>query len=153
MCFWPISIMHVIQPTSTSFFSSKAFHQKKNATSLNYPMVKTTIGASVHLATSSCHISLSSALLRWSLNTFSVYSVMLSSHLFLHLPLFFLPCTVPCKIVLSSPVYLVTCTYHFNFSLFVVVRRSSWDPTAFMTVLDLCICDMVFVWDARVGNL
>ena len=52
-------------------------------------------------ATSSGHLSLSSALLRLSLKSFPVHSVMLSSHLFLF------SCTVPCRIVLASPDHLV----------------------------------------------
>ena len=59
-------------------------------------------------ATSSRHLFLSSVLLRLSLNTFPVHSVMLSSHLLLCLPLFLFPCTVP-----GSPDELVTCPYHF----------------------------------------
>lgn len=62
--FWPISIMHVIQP---AFFFTKSISSNQktvtivgNFTSFQYPMVKTIIGASLHLLTSSCHICLSS---------------------------------------------------------------------------------------------
>ena len=43
-----------------------------------------------------------------------VHSLMLSSHLFLCLPLCLPPWTVPCRIVLASPDDRVTCPYHFT---------------------------------------
>ena len=49
---------------------------------------------------------------------------MLSSHLFLCLPLFLPPCTVPCMIVLASPVEQVTCPYHCSFRLFTLVKTT-----------------------------
>ena len=55
-----------------------------------YPVVGMTVGASLHLATSSRHFFLSSALLRFSLNALPVHSVMLSSHLFVFLSFSFL---------------------------------------------------------------
>ena len=57
-------------------------------------------------------LSLSSALLRLSLNVCPVHSVMLSSHVLLCLPLFLFPCTVPYRIVLASSDDLVTCPYY-----------------------------------------
>jgi len=100
-----------------------------------YPLVETTVAAPLLiLATSSLHPVLFSVFLKLSLSVFPVHSVMLSSHLFHCLPLVLPPCTVLCKIVLASPVDLVTCPYHFSCRLFTVVKRSFWCPTPFVTL-------------------
>ena len=39
-------------------------------------------------------------------------------------------CLAPCRIVLASPVDLVTCPYHFSLRVFTVVKKSSWGPMA-----------------------
>ena len=56
-----------------------------------------------------------------------VYSLMLSSHLFLCLPLL-APLTVPCRMVFVRPDVRETCPYHFSFRLFTVRRscRTRW---------------------------
>ena len=66
-------------------------------------------GANDELKTSRLHPSLSSACLIASPILSPVHSVMLSSHLFLCLPLFLCPLTVPWSTVLTSPFPLVTC--------------------------------------------
>ena len=53
---------------------------------------------------------------------------MLSFHRFLCLPLCLSLWTVPCRIVLASPVDHVICLYHFSLRLFTEVRRSSYGP-------------------------
>ena len=60
-------------------------------------------GTTDDFATSFLHFSLFSAAL-WDLaNSRPVHSLMLSSNLFLCLPCFLLPFTVPCKMVLARP--------------------------------------------------
>lgn len=54
----------------------------------------------------------------------------------LSLRLFLFPCTVRWNIVLASSVGLVTWPYHFNFHLFIVVSKSSWDPSAFVIMME-----------------
>ena len=63
------------------------------------------------------------------------YFFMLFSYIFIYASLFF-SCTVPCRIVLATPVDLVKCKYN---------RRSALDPTAFVTLFRTIICDLVFV--------
>ena len=87
-------------------------------------------GVTDDLATSSLHSSRLSAFLMAAYSVMPVHSGMLSSHLFLCLPRLLLSCSVPCRIVLASPVDLVTCRYHFSLPLFTVVKRSSWGPMA-----------------------
>ena len=87
-------------------------------------------GATDDLATSSLHSSRLSALVMAAPNVMPVHSGMLSSHLFSCLPLLLPPGTVPCRIVLASPVDLVTCPYHFSLRRFTLVKRSSWGPMA-----------------------
>ena len=87
-------------------------------------------GATDDLATSSLHSSRLSAFLMAAPNVMPVHSGMLSSHLFFCLPRLLPPCTLPCRIVLASPVDLVTCPYHFSLRRFTAVKRSSWGPMA-----------------------
>lgn len=87
-----------------------------------HPVVEMTVGASMHLTTSSFYIWLSFTLLRGV--------SMLSSYLFLSFS-----CTVRCTIGLASSVDLVTWPYHFYFCLFIVVSRSSWGPNAFVIMM------------------
>ena len=62
----------------------------------------------------------------WDLaNSRPVYSLMLSSHLFLCLPCVLPPFTVPCKMVLAGPDEWETWPYHCSVHLFTMVRRSS----------------------------
>ena len=87
-------------------------------------------GATDDLATSSLHTSRLSAFLMAAYSVMPVHSGMLSFHLFFCLPLLLPLCTVPCTIVLASPIDLVTGPYHFSLRLFTVVKRSSWGPMA-----------------------
>ena len=67
----------------------------------------------------------------WDLvNSGSVHSLMLSSHLFFCLPCLLSPFTVPCKTVLARPDERETCPYHCSLRLFTMIRRSSCDPIA-----------------------
>ena len=67
----------------------------------------------------------------WDLvNSRSVHSVMLSSHLFFCLPCRLPLFTVPCKMVLARPDEQETCPHHCSFCFFTMVRRSSWGPIA-----------------------
>ena len=85
-----------------------------------YPVVWWTVGAP--------QTSRLSAFLMTAPSVMPVHSEMLSSHIFFCLPLLVHPCT--CRIVLASPVDLVTCPYHFSLRRFSVVKRSSWGPVA-----------------------
>ena len=74
-------------------------------------------GTTEDLTANFLHPSLASASLKASPSFRPVHSRMLSSHLFLWMPVALCPCTVPCKIVLASPFDRTTCPYHFS-SLF-----------------------------------
>ena len=71
--------------------------------------------------------------LRESPNSMSVYSLMLSSHLFFCLPLRLAP--VPFRIVFAMLQDLEMWTYHLSFRFFTMVRRSSCTPIAFWILL------------------
>ena len=62
-----------------------------------------------------------------------VHSLTLSSQLFLCLPRFRLPSTVPCRIVLLRVSCLVTCPNHCSLRLLTVARKGSLGPTKFWT--------------------
>ena len=67
----------------------------------------------------------------WDLaNSRPVHSLMLSFHVFLHLPCLLLHLTVPCKMVLARTDERETCPYHCSMHFFTMVRRSSCGPTA-----------------------
>ena len=100
-------------------------------------------GANDELKTSRLHLSLSSACLIASPILSPVHSVMLSSHLFLCLPFFLCPLTVPWCTVLTSPLPLVTCPNHFSLRLLIVVSRSSYGPMACFT---LFITSSLVMW-------
>ena len=59
-----------------------------------------------------------------------VHFLILSSHLFLCLPLFLFPFTVPCRIVLAKPEDLETWQNHLSFRFLTRVRSSSYSPMA-----------------------
>ena len=87
-------------------------------------------GTTDNFATSFLHFSLFSTAL-WDLpNSRPVYSLMLSSHLFLCPPCLLPPFTVPCKMVLARPDERETWPYHCSLRLFTIVRRSSCGPIA-----------------------
>ena len=70
-----------------------------------------------------------------NLQTHSVHSLMLSSHLFFCLPLLLVPFTVPCRIIFAMPEDLEMWPYHLSFRFFPMVRRSSCTPIAFWILL------------------
>ena len=81
-------------------------------------------GTTNNFATSFLHFSLFSTAL-WDLpNSWPVYSLMLSSHLFLCLPCLFYPFTVPCVMVSARPDEWETWPYHCRLRLFTIVRSS-----------------------------
>ena len=87
-------------------------------------------GTTDDFKTSFLYFSLFSTAL-WDLaNSRHVHSMVLSSHLFFCLPCLLPPFTVPCKMVLARPDEREICPYHFSLRLFMVIRRSSCDPTA-----------------------
>ena len=87
-------------------------------------------GTTDDFATKVLHFSLFSTAL-WDLaNSRPVYSLMLSSHLFLCLPCLLPAFTVPCKMVLAWPDERETWPYHCSLRLFTMVRRSSCGPIA-----------------------
>ena len=75
-------------------------------------------GTTNDFATSFLHFPLFSTAL-WDLANYGlVHSLMSSSHLFLCLPCFLPPFTVPCKTVLAKPDKQVTKPYHCNSSAY-----------------------------------
>ena len=67
----------------------------------------------------------------WDLaNSNPVYSLMLSSRLFLCLPYLLPPFTVPCKIVFARPAERNTWPHHCSLCLLTMVRRFSCGPIA-----------------------
>ena len=87
-------------------------------------------GTTDHFATSLLNFPLFSTALWDLLNSRPVYSLMLSSHLFLCLPCLLPSFTVPCKMVLARPDERETWPYHCSLRLFAIVRRSSCGPIA-----------------------
>ena len=88
-------------------------------------------GTTDDFATSFLHCSKFSTAL-WDLpNSKPVHSLMLSSHLFLCLPEFLPPFTMPCKMVLARPDERETLPNHCSLRLFTIVRRSSCGPVAY----------------------
>ena len=87
-------------------------------------------GTTVDFTTSFLHSSRFSAFRSMIYHLRPVQSLILSSHLFLCLPLRLPPWTVPCRIVLASPDDRVTCPYHVSLRLFTEVRPSN-DQMAF----------------------
>ena len=71
-------------------------------------------GTTVDFTTSFLHSSRFSAFRLMMFQSRPVHSLMLSSHRFFCLPLRLPPCTVPCRIVLTSPHDRLTCPYHFS---------------------------------------
>ena len=87
-------------------------------------------GTTDDFTTSFLHFSQFSTAL-WDLpNSRPVHSLMLSSQLFLCLPCFLPPFTVPCRMVLAAPDERETCPYHCSLRLFTMVRGSPCDPIA-----------------------
>ena len=92
-------------------------------------------GTTDDVATIPFHLFLSSAALMDSPNPIPVHSLMLSSHLYVCLPLFLAPFTVPCRIVFSMPEDLEMWPYHLSFRFCTMVKRSSCTQIAFWILL------------------
>ena len=75
------------------------------------------------------HLVLFSVALVELTNSFPVHSLILSSHLFLCLPLFF-PFFVPCRIVFAKPEDFEMWPEHFSFHFLTRVRSLSYSPMA-----------------------
>ena len=82
-------------------------------------------GTTDEFATILSHLVLFSAVLVELAKSIPVHSLILSSHLFLCLPLFLFPFTVPCRIVLARPEDLETWPNHLSFRFLTKVRSSS----------------------------
>ena len=108
-------------------------------------------GTTEDLTANFLHPSLSSASIKASPSFRPVHSRMLSSHLFLCLPLSLSPCNVPCKIVLARPFDLTTCPYHFSlrFSLWSGGHQKARWIVEFVFLLPALVNDVVFVRDAE----
>ena len=81
-------------------------------------------------ATIPFHFVLFSAALAELTKSIPVHSLILSSHLFLCLPPFLFPFTVPCMIVFAKPEDLETGPNHLSFRYLTRVRSSSYSPMA-----------------------
>ena len=81
-------------------------------------------------ATIPFHIGLFSAVLVELAKSIPVHSLILSSNLFLCLPHFLFPFTVPCRIVFARPEDLETWPNHLSFRFLTWVRNSSYSPMA-----------------------
>ena len=87
-------------------------------------------GTTDDFKTSFLHFCLFSTAL-WDLaNSRPIHFMMLPSNLFLCLPCFLPPFTVPCKMVLARLDEQETWPYHWSLRPFTMVRRSSWGPIA-----------------------
>ena len=87
-------------------------------------------GTADDFTTSFLHFSLFSTALLELANSRPVYSLKLSSHIFICLPCPLPLSTVPCKMVLARSDKRETCPYHFSLRLFTMVRRFSCVPVA-----------------------
>ena len=89
-------------------------------------------GTTDHFATSFLHFFFLLFTVLWDLaNSNPVYSLMLSSHLFLCLSCLLPPFTVPCKMVFARPGERNTWPYHCSLCLLTMVRRFSCGPIAY----------------------
>ena len=86
-------------------------------------------GTTDEFATIPFHFVLFSAALVELTNSISVHSLILSSHLFLCLPLLF-PFTVPCRIVFAKPEDFETWPNHLSFHFLTRVMSLSYSPMA-----------------------
>ena len=81
------------------------------------------------------HSSLFSAMCKQLVKAFPVHSTILSSHLFLCLPLLLDPWAVPCKIVFARQFERVTCPYHLSFLFLTIDSRLSYSSIASFILL------------------
>ena len=87
-------------------------------------------GTTDELATIPFHLDLFSAALVELAKSIPVHSLILSSHLFVCLPLFLFPFTMPCRIVFAKPEDLETWPNYLSFHFLTRVRSSSCSPMA-----------------------
>ena len=98
---------------------------------LFYPItLEGRLGTTDEFATIPFHLDLFSAALVELAKSIPVHFLILSSHLFFCLPLFFFPFTVPCRIVFAKPEDLETWPNHLNFHFLTRVRSLSYSPMA-----------------------
>ena len=90
------------------------------------------------------HPSLSFAALRESPNLIPIHSLMLSSHLFICLPLLLAPFTVPSRIVFAVPKDLEMWPYHLSFCFCTMVLQLHSGFCA-----NLLVCHMIFVGNVQ----
>ena len=76
------------------------------------------------------HLVLFSAALVEMAKPIPVHSLILSSHLFLCLPLLLIPFTVPCRVVFAKPENQKHGQNHLSFRFLIRVRSSSYSPMA-----------------------
>ena len=105
----------------------------------------TTRGTTEDLKTSFLHFSLFSIALWDWVNSWPVYSLMLSSHLFFCLPCLLPPFSVPCKMVLARPNEQETCPDHFILSLYDRQAVFVWSDCLLDLGTDFLVGNMVFV--------
>ena len=86
-------------------------------------------GTTDEFATIPFHLVLFSAALVELAKSIPVHSLILPSHLFFCLPLFF-PFTVPCMIPFAKPEDLETWPNHLSFRFLIRIRSSSYTPMA-----------------------
>ena len=110
-------------------------------------------GTTDDFATSVLHFSMFFTDLWDLLNSWPVHSLMLSSHLFLCLPILLPPFTVPCKTVLARPDERETRPYHCSLRLFTMVRSScgpiaclDLGPDFFCMRCVISCCSTSFLW-------
>ena len=106
-------------------------------------------GITVEFTTSFLHSSRFSAFHSMMFHSRPVHSLMLSSHLFLCLPLRPTPWTVPCRIVLASPDDCVMCPYHFSLHLFTEVKVFIRPDGAFSSGFHFLIGYVISVRDSE----
>ena len=113
-----------------NFRSSPVFAKTCIFSILFYPItLEGRRGTTDEFATIPFHLDLFSAALVELAKSIPVHSLILSSHLFFCLPLFF-PFTVPCRIVFAKPEDLETWPNHLSFRFLTTVRSSSYSPMA-----------------------
>ena len=87
-------------------------------------------GTTDEIVTIPFHLVLFSAALVELAKSIPVHSLILSSHLFVCLPLYLFPFNVPCRIVFAKPEDLEIWLNHLSFRFLTSVRSSSYSPMA-----------------------
>ena len=98
---------------------------------LFYPItLESCRGTTDEFATIPSHLVLFSAVLVELSQSIPVHLLILSSNLFVCLPLFLCPFTVPCRTVFAKPEDLKAWPNHLSFRFLTRVRSSSYSPMA-----------------------